>query len=88
MAAGSGLANMHNYFTSIYESRYVSGVVAGMKLNEMIADGKITEDTANLRGGKITPEQANAVARLTQVYINVIKLEVNAGTRVAEIVGK
>ena len=37
-AAGSGLANMHNYFTSIYESRYVSGVVAGMKLNEMIAD--------------------------------------------------
>ena len=48
----------------------------------------ITEDTANLRGGKITPEQANAVARLTQVYINVIKLEVNAGTRVAEIVGK
>ena len=47
-AAGSGLANMHNYFTSIYESRYVSGVVAGMKLNEMIADGKITEDTAQV----------------------------------------
>lgn len=47
-AAGSGLANMHNYFTSIYESRYVSGVVAGMKLNEMIADGKITEDTAKV----------------------------------------
>lgn len=47
-AAGSGLSNMHNYFTSIYESRYVSGVVAGMKLNEMIADGKITEDTAKV----------------------------------------
>ena len=47
-AASSGLSNMHNYFTSIYESRYVSGVVAGMKLNEMIADGKITEDTAKV----------------------------------------
>jgi len=44
----SGLPNMHNYFTSVYESRYVSGVVAGMKLNEMIADGTITEDTAKI----------------------------------------
>lgn len=42
-AASSGLANMHNYFTAVYESRYVSGVVAGLKLNEMIADGTITE---------------------------------------------
>ena len=45
-AKSSGLSNMHNYFTSVYESRYVSGVVAGMKLNEMIADGTITEDQA------------------------------------------
>lgn len=44
----SGLPNMHNYFTAVYESRYVSGVVAGMKLNEMIADGTITEDEAKL----------------------------------------
>ena len=43
-AASSGLANMHNYFTSIYEARYVSGVVAGLKLNEMIANGAVTED--------------------------------------------
>ena len=28
-AASSGLSNMHNYFTNIYEARYVSGVVAG-----------------------------------------------------------
>lgn len=47
-AASSGLPNMHNYFDSIYEARYVSGVVAGMKLNEMIADGTITEDTAKI----------------------------------------
>lgn len=47
-AASSGLPNMHNYFTNIYESRYVSGVVAGLKLNEMIADGKITEDACKV----------------------------------------
>jgi basic membrane protein A len=45
-AKSSGLSNMHNYFTAVYESRYVSGIVAGMKLNEMIKDGKITEDQA------------------------------------------
>ena len=43
-AASSGLSNMHNYFTNIYEVRYVSGVVAGLKLNEMIADGTVKED--------------------------------------------
>lgn len=47
-AAASGLTNVHNYFDSIYEARYVSGVVAGMKLNEMIADGTITEDAAKV----------------------------------------
>ncbi len=47
-AASSGLPNMHNYFTSVYESRYVSGVVAGMKLNQMIEEGTITEDTAKM----------------------------------------
>ena len=47
-AKGSGLTNMHNYFTAIYEARYVSGVVAGLKLNAMIADGTITEDTCKI----------------------------------------
>ena len=45
-AASSGLSNMHNYFDNIYEARYVSGVVAGMKLKEMIDNGTITEDKA------------------------------------------
>ncbi len=34
-AASSGLENMKNHFTNVYESRYVSGVVAGMKLAEV-----------------------------------------------------
>lgn len=41
-AAASGLDNLHNFFTAVYESRYVSGVAAGMKLNEMLEDGTIT----------------------------------------------
>ena len=41
-----GLANYHNAFASIYEGRYLAGVAAGMKLNEMIEDGKITAKEA------------------------------------------
>lgn len=47
-AASSGMANMHNYFGAIYEARYVAGVVAGLKINAMIADGTITEDQAKI----------------------------------------
>jgi len=43
-----GLDNYHNAFASIYEGRYLAGVAAGMKLNEMIKDGKITEDQAKI----------------------------------------
>ena len=47
-AALSGLSNMHNYFTNVYESRYVSGVVAGLKLNQMIEDGKVSKDAVKI----------------------------------------
>ena len=40
------LPNYHNAFASIYEGRFLAGVAAGMKLNEMIESGKITEDQA------------------------------------------
>ncbi len=38
--------NYHNAFASIYEGRYLAGIAAGMKLNEMIEAGKITADKA------------------------------------------
>jgi len=47
-AASTGLANTHNYFTSIYEARYVAGVVAGLKLNEMIAAGTVSADACKM----------------------------------------
>ena len=43
-----GIANYHNAFATIYEGRYLAGIAAGMKLNEMIADGKITEEEAKI----------------------------------------
>jgi basic membrane protein A len=43
-----GLDNYHNAFASIYEGRYLAGIAAGMKLNEMIANGEITEDEAKM----------------------------------------
>ena len=43
-----GLDNYHNAFASIYEGRYLAGVAAGMKLNEMIEAGEITADQAKM----------------------------------------
>lgn len=40
--------NYHTFMGEIYQGRYVSGVVAGMKLSEMIQSGEITESQAVL----------------------------------------
>ena len=47
-----GLANYHNAFASIYEGRYLAGIAAGMKLNEMIENG------TEINGVKVTKENA------------------------------
>ena len=47
-----GLPNYHNAFASIYEGRFLAGVAAGMKLNEMIEQG------AEVNGTKVTAETA------------------------------
>ena len=44
----ANLKNFHNAFAHIYQGRYLAGVVAGMKLNEMIESGKITADKAKM----------------------------------------
>ena len=43
-----GLPNYHNAFASIYEGRYLAGVAAGMKLNEMIEAGDIKAEDAKI----------------------------------------
>ncbi len=43
---GDSLENTHNAFANIYEGRYLAGVVAGMKLQQMIDEGTISADQA------------------------------------------
>ena len=40
--------NMSTYFGKVYQARYLAGIVAGMKLNEMIDNGDITADQAKM----------------------------------------
>lgn len=42
------VGNYHTAFASIYEGRYLAGVAAGMKLNEMIKAGKFTAEEAKM----------------------------------------
>ena len=44
----AGVKNFHNAFASIYQGRYLAGVAAGLKLNEMIEAKKITADKAKM----------------------------------------
>ena len=44
----SELNNLHNAFASIYEGRFLAGVAAGMKLNEMINAGQFTAEEAKI----------------------------------------
>ena len=64
----SNIANFHNAFAAIYEGRYIAGIVAGMKLNEMIADGKITADKA-VMGYVGAFTYAEVVSGLTSFYL-------------------
>ena len=43
-----GLSNYHNAFAAIYEGRYLAGVTAGLKLNEMIEKGEFTAEEAKM----------------------------------------
>ena len=42
------VSNYHNYMGEIYQGRYIAGIVAGMKLQEMIDNGTITADQAKV----------------------------------------
>ena len=44
----AGVDNFHNAFASIYQGRFLAGVAAGLKLNEMIAAGKFTAEEAKM----------------------------------------
>ena len=48
LAHVENLKNYHNAFASIYEGRYLAGIAAGMKLNEMVLEGDIKQGECKL----------------------------------------
>ena len=62
------LDNFHNAFASIYEGRYLAGVIAGLKLNELIENGTITAEQAKL--GYISAKPyAECISGYTSYYL-------------------
>lgn len=74
-AKASGLDNFHNAFTGIYQARYVAGIVAGMKVNELIADGKLTDknyDGENVKIGYVGAfPYAEVISGFTAFYLGI-----------------
>ncbi len=74
-AAISGLDNLYNAFTNVYESRYVSGVVAGMKLKELVDNNKLTAnnyDGENIKIGYVGAyNYAEVVSGYTAFYLGI-----------------
>lgn len=52
-SAFDDLANTHNAFVDIYEGQFIAGMVGGMKIQEMISNGEISEDEAVI--GAVAP---------------------------------
>lgn len=64
----AGVDNFHNAFASIYEGRYLAGVIAGLKLNELIEKGEITAEEAKM--GYISAKPyAECISGYTSYYL-------------------
>jgi len=75
-AKASGLDNFSNAFTRVYESRYVSGVVAGLKLQELIDADKIPAEgkdkDGNIKIGYVGAfPYAEVVSGYTAFYLGI-----------------
>lgn len=64
------LANYHNCLGTIYQGRYVCGVVAGVKLKEMIDEGVITPQQAKVGYVAAFP-YAEVISGYTAFYLGV-----------------
>ena len=79
------LDNTVNAFPSIFEGRYLTGIAAGMKLNEMIENGEITEDEAVL-GYVGAYTYAEVVSGYTSFYLGA-KSVCPSATMLVEFIG-
>ena len=66
----AGVANYHNAFANIYEGRFLGGVAAGMKLNEMIEAGEFTAEEAKVGYIGAFP-YAEVISGMTSFYLGV-----------------
>ena len=67
-ALTEGLDNYHNAFANIYMGRFLAGVAAGMKLNEMIEAGEFTADEAKI-GYVGAKTYAEVISGYTSFYL-------------------
>lgn len=68
-ASNSGLDNIYNAFTDVYEARYISGVVAGLKIAELVENGELSEANYDEDGNvKIGYVGAYAYAEVVSGY--------------------
>ena len=73
LAAATGANNYKNAFTSVYQSRYVSGVVAGLKLKQLVDDNLLSSknyDGENIKIGYVGAyNYAEVVSGYTAFYL-------------------
>ena len=77
MAHTEKLDNFHNAFASIYEGRYLAGVAAGLKLNEMIAAGEFKAEEAKM-GYVGAYTYAEVISGYTSFYLGAKSIVENA----------
>ena len=75
-AAVSGLPNFKNAFTLVYESRFVSGIVAGMKIKELVDNGELVDanfdENGNIKIGYVGAfPYAEVVSGYTAFYLGI-----------------
>ena len=79
-AATAGVANFYNAFASIYEGRYLAGVTAGLKLQQLYGDaatGAVTD--ANAKVGYVGAfPYAEVVSGYTSFFLGVRSIVPNA----------
>ena len=75
MAASTATANWKNAFTDVYQSRYVSGVAAGLKLKQLVEDGMLSAtnyDGENIKIGYVGAfPYAEVVSGYTAFYLGI-----------------
>ena len=81
------LDNFHDAFASIYEGRYLAGVAAGLKLQEMIANGELTDanydENGNVKVGYVGAyTYAEVISGYTSWFLGVRSVVPNTAMKV------